>query len=528
MKPAWIIGFSGHRNLTHPEVVRQALHTALSTTKATIHAIGAQLHLYVSAAYGADLLCIEVAESLEIPVHIVLPKPVAYDVSGVVSYTEGFADDFRDAEGQPMLREWQQAYDFIRKAQRGEDGWTYRLVNGTQVDPECYYDAGIQIMETADLFLTVWNRLPARGLGGTAEMVEQADKMLLPLQIIDPETGAIEAIRYDRFRPQEDEGQKLMQSLRLDPSLSSEQQFEALDERANLHSKEFRNTAVRGIWLNALATITAAVAALLHGTSVAAAQMVASLALFEWILVVIVWIKMKRLSRGQSHLNWVRSRFAVELMRAMFGSITLIDPLNPPIARHKKQWMRFAISSGLRVAAERKVQRSWQEERDSYVASRLDDPRTGQIPHFIEKQAAAAPIFDRLTRVQKVASSSAVIFVFGAFLYKGSLALHGSITGTQIHIPEGWTKIIVVFFFRFLPIALPLIAGVAAALRNARDSGRRKYRYEELAKRLSIAREQLIHLKTESSTRRCVGMIEEVLLDELIEWHLSEKQKSAK
>ena len=319
-----------------------------------------------------------------------------------------------------------------------------------------------------------------------------------------------------------------MQSLKLDPALSSEQQFEALDERANQHSKEFRNTAVTGIWLNASATITAAIAALLHGTSLAAAQMVATLAMFEWFLVVIAWLKMKRLSRGQTHDNWVRSRFAVELMRAMFGSITLIDPLNPPIARHKKEWVRFAISSGLRVAAERTVQRTWQVERDAYVASRLEDPRTGQIPHFIEKQAAAAPIFDRLTRVHKIASSSAVIFVFGAFLYKGSVALHGSITGAEIHIPKGWANVGMVFFFRFLPIALPLIAGVSAALRSARDSGRRKYRYEELAKRLTVARDQLIHLKTESSVRRCVGMIEEVLLDELIEWHLSEKQKRAK
>jgi len=217
----------------------------------------------------------------------------------------------------------------------------------------------------------------------------------------------------------------------------------------------------------------------------------------------------------------------VELMRAMFGSITLVDPLNPAIARHKKEWLRFAVSAGLKIAAERTEQRTWQQERDAYVASRLDDPRTGQIPHFVEKQAAAAPVFDRLSRVQKMASSSAVIFVFGAFLYKGSHAMHGTVTGDKIDIPQGMANVAVVFFFKFLPIALPLIAGVATALRSAKDSGRRKFRYLELASRLRIAREQLVHLKTESSCRRCVGLIEEILLDELIEWHLSEKQNGA-
>jgi hypothetical protein len=526
MKPAWIIGFSGHRSLTHPALVRQALEHAMRGAADAIHRSGGQLHLYVSAAYGADLRCIEVAESMGIPVHIILPKPVVYDERGEVSFVEGFASDFLDADGQPMLCEWQQAHAFIRKAMEGTDGWTYRLVNGTQVEPECYYDAGIQIMEAADLFLAVWNRLPARGLGGTAEMVEQADKLLLPLQIINPENGEIESMRYENFQPQTDQGHKLMRSLALDPSLDSKSQFALLDERANVHSKEFRNTAVRGIWLQAMATVTAAVAALLHGSSTFIAQIVAALALFEWVLVVVAWIKLKRLSRGKTHSQWLRSRFAVELMRAMFGSITLIDPLNPPIARHKKEWARFAVSAGLRVAAECQRNRAWQEERDAYVAARLDDPRNGQIAHFRQKQAAAAPVFDRLTRVHKVASSCAVIFVFGAFLYKGFQAVHGTVNGDTIKIPPGWPSVTVAFFSRFLPIALPLIAGVAAALRNARDSGRRKYRYGELAKRLSIVREQLRHLKTESSCRRCVSMVEDLLLDELIEWHLSETQKA--
>jgi hypothetical protein len=85
-----------------------------------------------------------------------------------------------------------------------------------------------------------------------------------------------------------------------------------------------------------------------------------------------------------------------------------------------------------------------------------------------------------------------------------------------------------VVFFRFFPIALPLIAGISLALRNAKDSGRRKIRYLELSIRLTKAREQLLRLKTESSCRRCVGIIEEVLLDELIEWHLSERKNSTK
>lgn len=527
MKPAWIIGFSGHRRLDHPALVRESLHQALSATQAKVLMGGGKLHLFVSAAYGADLLCIEVAESLGIPVHIVLPKPVISDDAGNVSYVEGFAADFCDAQGQPLLPEWQRAEQFIRKAQRGDDGWTYRLVQGTQVDPECYYDTGVQIMEAADLFLCVWDGLPARGLGGTAELVEQANKLVLPMQRIHPETGAVDLIRYDRFSPESDEGQRLMKSLGLVDKFSFDQQFQSLDERANLYSHRFRNMQVRRIWLNAVATVTAAIAALLTGTSLQTAQLLASLALIEWIVVVISWVKMKQMTRGETHEQWVRSRFAVELMRAMSGSISLLDPLHPPIFRHKKEWVRFAVSAGLQLAKERKGHQAWTVERDAYVAARLDDPRSGQIPHFIRKQAEAEPVFELLSRVNKMASSAAVLFVFGAFLYKGSVAFHGTLYGSEIKIPEGWAKLGVAVFFRFLPIALPLVAGVSAALRSAKDCGRRTFRYKELAQRLSVVREQLIELKTESSCLRCVVQIEEILLDELIEWHLSEKQNGS-
>jgi hypothetical protein len=176
----------------------------------------------------------------------------------------------------------------------------------------------------------------------------------------------------------------------------------------------------------------------------------------------------------------------------------LNDPLNPPVTRHKKEWRRFAISAGLAIAKNESKLTTWQDERNSYVAKRLDDANTGQIHHFIQKQKEASPVFDRLTHVQKLASACAVIFVLGAFLYKGSLAVHGKITGTSLHVPDGVANFLVEFFFKFLPIALPLIAGVAAALRSAKDSGRRKFRYRELADRLSAAREQLLSLKTES------------------------------
>jgi hypothetical protein len=81
--------------------------------------------------------------------------------------------------------------------------------------------------------------------------------------------------------------------------------------------------------------------------------------------------------------------------------------------------------------------------------------------------------------------------------------------------------------FKFLPIALPLLSGMFISLRTALDSGRRSYRYSEVAQRLTAAAATLETLQTEAAVRRTVAATEEVLLDELVEWHLAEQQNGA-
>ena len=173
MKPARIVCFSGHRQLDRPASASMGIHEALSRMAGKIRGAG-QRTLFVSATHGSDFLCIDVATELEMPVHIILPKPVIESAPGKISLTEGFAGDFLYEQGNFLKREWNKALAFVRKAQSCADDWTYRIVNGSLIDPECYYDAGVKVIEAADVFLAVWDRQPARGLGDTAEMVDHA------------------------------------------------------------------------------------------------------------------------------------------------------------------------------------------------------------------------------------------------------------------------------------------------------------------------------------------------------------------
>jgi hypothetical protein len=58
IKPVWIVGFSGHRSLARPDLVRAGIQVALSGLQEKISASYGEVHLFVSAAYGADLLSI--------------------------------------------------------------------------------------------------------------------------------------------------------------------------------------------------------------------------------------------------------------------------------------------------------------------------------------------------------------------------------------------------------------------------------------------------------------------------------------
>ncbi len=137
--------------------------------------------LLVSLAEGADRLIIAGALAREWPITAVLP----------------FArDEFaRDFETAPSQQEYQ---DMLVRADRvialpGDRG-------ATVGDGAAYAAANQVMLDQADLVLSVWDGEPARGPGGTAEVVAQARARGLPviwiaaqpphgLRLLDPESG---------------------------------------------------------------------------------------------------------------------------------------------------------------------------------------------------------------------------------------------------------------------------------------------------------------------------------------------------
>ncbi|MER5769448.1 hypothetical protein [Streptomyces sp. NPDC001985] len=148
------IGITGHRFIP-PEAhghIRSGLRSALDRQGAALEAIS-------SLAVGADQIFADIALSCGAELTVVIP-------SG--DYADGFTEPDELARFQEL---------------RGRAAREIRLGFAHSTD-EAYYAAGAYIADNCDRLLAVWDGAPARGLGGTADIVRYAQDRGTPVTVI--------------------------------------------------------------------------------------------------------------------------------------------------------------------------------------------------------------------------------------------------------------------------------------------------------------------------------------------------------
>ena len=68
---------------------------------------------------------------------------------------------------------------------------------------DSYLDCGIETVNGADVLLAVWDGDPARGKGGTAEVVQYALSIGKPVMIIDADTHEVRKENWHRLEPED-------------------------------------------------------------------------------------------------------------------------------------------------------------------------------------------------------------------------------------------------------------------------------------------------------------------------------------
>lgn len=455
----WIIGFAGHRRVPDPAAAKAAV---LETLREFRDGAEGEVVGRASAAAGADLLFLEACRELGLAYSVVLPFPA-----------DRFREDFDDPE------EWARAESLIAGAAHAG------IAPGHQGPPEAYHLAAREILDVADAMIFLWDGLPARGIGGTAESIGEARGRGLPHRIIPIDAPAPGPLEHGRPLPWKD-----ATFATLPASSDVATLFDILDRRAVRGAPRSRWFAAGSISLNQLATV-------IYGVLVAFGLGVQAAPAVRFAIVTVAAILPWIGARIRIHESWVEDRLRAELLRSLLASHAFAPPLRPLAADLFLSDAAFLRSAAWRLIGTR---HPWADERDRYLRERLD----GQIGYLSSKGELAA----KRLRVFETAFRFAS---FGAMTL-GAIAIFKALAGWSVPDPAD------TILLKFLPMVLPAFAAWCLAMIPLFEHKRRAGLYRQLVDRLRTKRAELVEAKCATTASAVVASCERLLLTELWEW----------
>jgi hypothetical protein len=474
-----VVGFTGHRRLEDAPGVAGAIREVIATLRR--EGPGEWIGLS-SAAAGSDTLFAREALAQGCSWHVVLPMAPAE-----------FKRDFSDAE-------WRETEDLLARAEQ------VQVFNETGEREDAYLDAGMETVHGADIVLAVWDGEPARGKGGTADVIAYARDLGRPLFIIDVQTLTVRR-ENGSAAAGHDHDLEYFNGLPEAPTLGeAANPFGAPDEilafqrkvdlKASRGAPQFRRLIASTTILHVLATLVAAAALAfaIHG------------AILPWIKLACLAgaLAVALLLRKQgAHHHWVRCRLAAEFCRSALATWGL--PRNALIfAELDLPGMRLLVRA-LEVMHHRTSGAKpvvMDDFKRLYIAHRVDD----QLGYYKRRLAQAMPQLVWLR-------SGFWLTTLAAIACTAAYAVHR--VWNYAEIPLGVEE----WLFYFLPISLPVLAAALISLISINDLHRRVARYREMCAILQAARKQIAYSRTWSSLERVVQQTEQALLQEVIEWH---------
>ena len=291
-----VVGFTGHRQLSDPQATGRAIADALESLRS--EAPGDWIGLS-SVATGSDQVFVAQVLERGLSWEAILPLPRAE-----------FRADFAPAE-------WSEVERLLAHAGH------VRVINENGSREDGYLDCGMETVNGADVLIALWDGQPARGRGGTADVVEYAISVGKPVLILDAAT--LEP-RRDHWTSLQHADTSLAELNKLPDAVDGgiDNPFKAparvyrfqrkCDSAASRGAPQFRRLIVSTVLLHVLATLIAAMALAysLHGEALPWAKLACLIGALGVALV------LRR--HSHSHSNWVRCRLAAEFCRSALAT----------------------------------------------------------------------------------------------------------------------------------------------------------------------------------------------------------------
>lgn len=474
-----IVGFTGHRHVSAPAIIALAIDSAIELLQQRTS--GAWVALS-SLAQGSDQLFVQQALRRGLTWHAILPLPAGE-----------FARDFDPVQ-------WSQAEALLQQAE-------HLQISSDASDAsreDAYLDCGLETVNGSDLLIAVWDGEPARGRGGTAEVVEYARALGRPIILIDATTGERRIENWEKL----DADEPVLTGLNRLPDARTwgENPFKAPDEifafqqkcdfEASRSAPGVRRMTVSTVALHVLATFIAA-GSLAYGLHLATLAWLKFLCLAVGVVAAFVLHR-----RMHSERSWVKCRLAAEYCRSALATwglpraTNLLQDLDLPVVHDLARSLRImhSRSASTNPVAIEDFQRIYREKR-------IDD----QLGYYRRQEQRALPMLRRLRQAFWIATALAMACVAA---YAITLTVH-------VHAPA-WLQTTA---FNFLPIALPVAAAAMISIISINDLQRRVARYRDMQEMLEASRAQIGYCNTWNSLGRVVLRTERALLQEVVEWH---------
>lgn len=469
-----VVGFTGHRQLGDAAGVAQAITAELEELRRV--APGEWIALS-SVAAGADQIFVEASFGLEMGWEALLPLPV-------LDFQRDFEpDDWRKVEG------------LLARAEHVE------VVPEPGSREEAYLTGGFEIVNNCDVLLAAWDGLPARGKGGTADIISYARAMGRPVVIINPASKAVRRENFDSLRLHDANlrflnavpGGETTEPATLRGQVAAFQK--KVDDAATHSSPHFRRLIALTLTFHVSATAlaTAALAFHLHFVALPWAKLLCLVAALAVALIIRY--------RHTQH-QWTRCRLAAEITRSALAiwGLPRATKLFAEFNWSGLEPLRRSLDVLHRRASRESVP-DFDTFKQAYLTNRIDD----QLAYFGRQEANANPMLNRLRAGFFACSVGAIIFTFGYALQE---VFHWD-----------FPPVFISGAFQFLPIMLPVFAAAFVSLISINDLHRRVARYREMCIRLETVRKEIAHSQTWAGLERAIAKAERVLLQEVFEWH---------
>ena len=476
--PFGIVGLTGHRVLRDPARIKKAIRQVLQELK---QKCDGRLLTFSSIASGADALFAEESIALQLPWKVVLPFSKEF-------YLKSVADEERRVVSSYLEKAY--AVETMPFAEQQED---------------LYLNCGVRTVDDCDVLVAVWDGEPARGKGGTADVIAYARQVNKPVIWIHAMTGEIRREDFvDEFwRDAELEALNAIPEPKVklspwSPDIPTEvtRFFAKVDVVATGIAPKFRRLTALTILLHLAATLTALVvlAFRLHWL------------LLPWLKAIFVAgavVTGLYLAWKESHHHWIRCRLAAEICRS-FISTWHSPGIFAPVALHD-----FPHLKGLlRVLRYRKELASYNHvpNFDNVKNRYLQDRVENQRQYYRVQELNVAPFLRWLNSLFWLGTILAVV---AALLYAITETLHS-------HLIDGAAK---EFLFYVIPSAAPALAACALSLISVYDLKRRLSRYRQMQAELGNAKSRIEACQTWDNLQRAVEQTEHLLLAEVVEWY---------